>query len=37
LVYTDDIFLSVNTDEVSYGKNSVGKDHRKIPTEKIHR
>jgi hypothetical protein len=36
-VYTDDIFPSVFTDGLSNGKNSVGKDHHKIPTKKISR
>jgi hypothetical protein len=36
-VYTDDIFLSVFTDGVSNGKNSVDKDHRKISMENIYR
>ena len=34
-VYTDDIFLSVFTDGVSNGNNSVGKDHNKISIEKF--
>jgi len=34
-VYTDDIFPSVFIDGLSNGKNSVGKDHHKIPTKKI--
>ena len=34
-VYINDIFLLVNTERVSDEKNSVGKDHHKIPTEKI--
>jgi hypothetical protein len=36
LVYTFNIFLSVFTDGVSDGKNSISKNHRKISTEKIH-
>jgi hypothetical protein len=35
LVYTEAIFFLVNTDEFSNWKNSVGKDHYKIPTKKI--
>jgi hypothetical protein len=31
------IFLSINTDRVSDEKTSVGKDHQKIPMEKIRR
>jgi len=35
LVYTEAIFFPVNTDEFSNWKNSVGKDHYKIPMKKI--
>jgi hypothetical protein len=34
-VYTDDIFPSLNTNGVSDGKKSVGKDQRKIPIKKF--
>jgi len=36
-VYTDRIFLSVNTDKVNGKKNSIGKYHSKISTKKTHR
>jgi hypothetical protein len=37
LVFTDEIFLSVDTDGVGDGINSVGKYHLKIPIEYFHR